>query len=107
MLKLSSVFPKDINEHTYDAYFIALEKWKIEAIEKAALYFLKTETFFPLPTTFNDRLGGMEGCIRPKEITNEAGEVKYIVDSTFLETTLALPTPTVKELLAEAKKHTQ
>lgn len=107
MLKLQSVFPKDINEHTYDAYFEALKNWKIEAIEKTALSFLKTETFFPLPSAFNDRLELMESCIRPKEVTNEAGEIKYIVDKTFLEPTLALPAPTVKELLEEAKKHTQ
>lgn len=52
MLKLSSVFPKEINEHTYDAYFEALKDWKIEYIEKAALYFIGTSTFFPLPKDF-------------------------------------------------------
>lgn len=56
MLKLQSVFAKDINEHTYEAYFEALKDWKIEYIEQAGLNFIKTETFFPLPKNFKEIL---------------------------------------------------
>lgn len=105
LIKLQSVFPKDINEFTYDAYFVALENWKIEAVERAALYLIKSETFFPLPEVFIDRLTGMEALIRPKEIQEENGEMKYIIDKTFIERQLALPTPTVKELLKQAEGH--
>ena len=106
LLRLQSVFTKDINEHTYDAYFEALKGWKIEAIEKVALYLVQTETFFPLPAVFINRLDWIESIIRPKEIQGADGKVKYIMDKTFMEPQLALPTPTVKELLEEAKKHT-
>lgn len=56
LLKLQSVFPKDINEHTYEAYFEALKDWKIEYVEEAGLNFIKTETFFPLPKNFKEVL---------------------------------------------------
>ena len=103
MLKLQSVFPKDLNEHTYDAYFMALENWKIDAIEKVALYLVRTETFFPLPAVFINRLDWIESIIRPKEIQGADGKVKYIMDKTFFEPKLELPTPTVKELLKQAE----
>ena len=62
MLKLQSVFPKEINEHTYDAYFGALKKWKIEYIESAALRFIGKSTFFPLPKDFNEYLWNEVGA---------------------------------------------
>lgn len=57
MLRLQAVFPKDINEHTYDAYFIALQDYRIEYIEGAALYFMKYNRFFPAPLDFREHLG--------------------------------------------------
>ena len=89
MLKLQSVFPKDLNEHTYDAYFMALKIWRIEKIEKAGLRFIGTETFFPLPKDFNDFL-------RNDNYSEEAFE-------RATEPRLALPNK-VKELIDEATK---
>ena len=56
MLRLQAVFARDLNKHTYDAYFEALKEWKIEYIEKAALHFINTSTFFPLPKDFRERM---------------------------------------------------
>lgn len=52
LLKLQSVFPRDLNEHTYGAYFEALKDWKIQYIERAAREFVRSATFFPLPKDF-------------------------------------------------------
>ena len=86
MLKLQSVFTREINEHTYDAYFEALKAWKIEYIEKAALHFINTSTFFPLPKDFRAWLSdyGWNPVVfmGMREVENS--------------------TPTVKELPAEA-----
>ena len=88
MLKLQSVFTRDLNEHTYDAYFEALRDWKIEYIEKAALHFINTSTFFPLPKDFRAWLSDYGWnpvvFIGMREVENS--------------------TPTVKELLDEADK---
>ena len=88
MLKLQSVFSRDLNEHTYDAYFEALKDWKIEYIEKAALHFIGTSTFFPLPKDFKSWLSdyGWNTAVfmSMREVENS--------------------TPTVKELLDEADK---
>ncbi len=91
LLRLQSVFPKEFNKHTYDAYFESLKDWKIEYVEKAGLDFMKSATFFPLPKDFlavfteyawNDDLF---------ESMREAVE----------------PTPTVEELLKQAEGHTK
>ena len=58
-LRLQSVFPKDINEHTYDAYFEALKNWKIEYVEQAGQNLIKLGTFFPLPKDFGAQLQGI------------------------------------------------
>lgn len=50
------MFPKDINEHTYEAYFETLSPFKIEYVEEAARHFLREAIFFPLPVDFKNRL---------------------------------------------------
>lgn len=56
LLKLQSVFPKDINEVTYEAYGEALVGYKIDYIEKVAAAMVKEDEWFPLPKHFIDRL---------------------------------------------------
>lgn len=64
LLKLQAVFPKDINEHTYGAYYEALKDWKMEYVEKAGMWLMRNARFFPLPVDFLSRLfdetGGLE-----------------------------------------------
>lgn len=87
LLKLQSVFPKDINEHTYGAYFEALKDWKIQYIERAGKEFVRSATFFPLPKDFRGRLTDYAWNDNLLIAMREAVE----------------PTPTVKELLEQAE----
>ena len=84
MLKLQSVFTREINEHTYDAYFEALKDWKIEYIEKAALHFINTSTFFPLPKDFRAWLSDYGWnpvvFIGMREVENSTPTVEQILD---------------------------
>jgi hypothetical protein len=89
MLRLQAVFPKDINEHTYDGYFIALKDYRIEYIEEAATHFMKYSRFFPMPLDFREHLGEKAWNDDIWKDMREAEE----------------PTPTIEELLEEAKKH--
>lgn len=87
MLRLQAVFPKDINEHTYDAYYEALKDWKIEYIERAGLDFMKSATFFPLPKDF---LAVFTEYAWNDDLFDSMREAE-------------VPTPTVKELLEQAE----
>jgi len=56
LLRLQAVFPKEINELTYEAYFEALAIYKIEYVEKIGIAMIRSESRFPLPTDFLDAL---------------------------------------------------
>lgn len=49
LLRLQAIFPRDINELTYEAYYESLATYKIDYIEKVVQGILRSGDRFPLP----------------------------------------------------------
>lgn len=87
MLKLQAVFPKDINENTYEAYYESLKDWKIKYIEQGGVWFTRNARFFPLPIDFQtylfEQTGGFESISSTmKEETPKLTQDSVVTDIT-------------------------
>ena len=56
LVKLQSMFPKHLDEHSYQGYYESLDDYKIEHIESAGRKFMKSMEKFPLPVHFREEL---------------------------------------------------